>query len=204
MVPTALDEIWLESSQGEPLRWHLAVGVLFDMLHDGLAPPIPWQLTVHFSSFPEDRLIRLSGLEAVKSQFMSSLKEANFLKFGDGGKVMSLSRQDQDNLWLSISAGEAGLQQFWEVGDKLLGDVTQLKSVAVRVFPSTGATFIQRPLRPLNEDGSHRTLGQALESLGFAAKLPKIHGIVVPLETTLFDVQATLQHCDNWIYVCLT
>jgi autophagy-related protein 5 len=80
VVPTALDEIWLEGSRGEPLRWHLAVGVLFDMLNEGLSPPIPWQVTVHFSSFPEDRLMRLSGLEAVKGQFMSALKEANFLK----------------------------------------------------------------------------------------------------------------------------
>ncbi len=117
---------------------------------------------------------------------------------------MSLSRQDQDNLWLSISSGEAGMQQFWEVGDKLLGDAAQLKSLAFRVFPGPNSTFLQRPLRPVNEDGTPRTLGQALEALGFATKLPKIHGITVPLESTLMDVQATLQHCDNWVYVCLT
>jgi autophagy-related protein 5 len=74
VVPTALDEIWLEGSHGEPLRWHFAVGVLFDMLNEGVSPPIPWQVTVHFSSFPEDRLMRLSGLEAVKGQFMSCVK----------------------------------------------------------------------------------------------------------------------------------
>jgi autophagy-related protein 5 len=112
VVPTAMDEIWLESSAGVPLRWHLAVGVLFDLHSDSLMPPIPWQVTVHFSSFPEDRLIRLTGVEALKNLFMSALKEANFLKYGDGGKVMSLSRSDQDSLWLSIGQMESGLQQL--------------------------------------------------------------------------------------------
>jgi hypothetical protein len=86
VVPTAVDEIWLDCN-GTPLRWHFAVGVLFDLHNDSLLPPIPWQITVHFSSFPEDRLIRLTGVEALKTIFMSSLKAANFLKFGDGGKV---------------------------------------------------------------------------------------------------------------------
>jgi hypothetical protein len=117
---------------------------------------------------------------------------------------MNLSQKDQDNLWLSISAGEAGMQLFWEGGDKLQGDASQLKSLAFRVFPSPNSMFLQRPLSPLNDDGTPRTLGQALEALGFATKLPKIHGITVPLESTLLDVQATLQHCDNWVYVCLT
>lgn len=80
---------------------------------------------------------------------------------------MSLSRADQDNLWLSIGQAEAGM--FWEVGDKLLSD--PLKSVAFRFFSTGSEAFVQRQLPPVNEDGSPKTLGQALEILGFRTKL---------------------------------
>ena len=203
VVPTALDEIWLESAAGEPLRWHLAVGVLFDLCSGGA---VPWQVTVHFSSFPEDRLVRLSGLEAVKQQFMSNLKEANFLKHGDGSKVMSLSRSDQDSLWLSIGlASDAAPQQFWEAADKLLpSEPSQLRSLAFRVFCGGQAAPKQLPLRPLNEDGSPRTLGQALAAFGCAAAAaPRVQGIVVPLEASCYDLQLTMQHCDGWVYVAV-
>jgi|JI10StandDraft_1071094.scaffolds.fasta_scaffold1191592_1 hypothetical protein len=92
---------------------------------------------------------------------------------------MSLSRVDQDNLWLSIGQTEAG--QFWEVGDKLLNE--PLKSVAFRFFSTGSESFVQRQIRPVNEDGSAKTLGQALDELGYKTKLPKIQGILVPLET---------------------
>ncbi len=65
------------------------------------------------------------------------------------------------------------------MGEKLLsGD--SLKSVAFRFFSAGEGTFAQRQLPPLNEDGSLKTLGQALEVLGFRTKL-------VSLEFFFFD-----------------
>jgi autophagy-related protein 5 len=47
----AQEDLWLEASS-EPLRWHLPVGTLFDMLTSSDVSSMPWQITVHFLSFP--------------------------------------------------------------------------------------------------------------------------------------------------------
>lgn len=198
VAPSALDEIWLDFN-GTPLKWHLPVGVLFDLC--GSSVPLPWQVTVHFTGFPEDKLLRMPGLEALKTTFMSILKEANCLKYGDGAKVMSLSRQDQDNLWLGITAGEGGFQQFWDSNEKLLGDCSTLKSCALRVLSAQKGQMVQLPVKPLQQDGSQTSLGQALAQFGFPANAQAlIQGIVVPPEASVFGLMGTLACCDGFVY----
>lgn len=166
---------------------------------------MPWQVTVHFVSFPEDRLLRLPPgvLEGLKSHFMSTLKEANFLKHGDGNKVMSLSKQDQDELWTSIGSGAAGFERFFEVNDKLLPEPKLLKSVALRVVRKRGA-LIQLPLKPLREDGSLVTLGEALLQCGVeSGRKVRIQGVVPPLDAPVFELQQCMSHPDNFLYATL-
>lgn len=203
VAPAALDEMWLEHETLGPLKWHLPVGVLYDLCGAG---PTPWVVTVNFTAFPEDRIMRLSGLETLKTMFMSSLKEANYLKHGDGSLVMNLSRKDQDNLWLSIINGDAGYAAFWTASEKLMTPPEQLKSCAVRVFwPDGEAMFAQMVVKPKQADGSKTTLAQVMQMFGAASKglAPIIQGVPVPLEATMWDLQTTVTHGDGWIYIVL-
>ena len=61
---TADAEIWLDF-EGSPIKWHIPVGALYDQFcslnNDNNEDPslssystmLPWNLTVHFSKFPE-------------------------------------------------------------------------------------------------------------------------------------------------------
>ena len=71
-VPT--DQIWLDSN-GEALKWHYPVGVLFD-LHAN-TESLPWNVTFHFHNFPSDKLFRCNTDEAIRSVFFNSLKEVS-------------------------------------------------------------------------------------------------------------------------------
>lgn len=166
---------------------------------------VPWNVTVHVSSFPEEDLLRLSGLEAVKSGFMSTLKEANYLKHGDGTKVMGLSRVDQDNLWHTIGSDATGFDKFWEVNNQLLGDTDTLKSVALRIVQRGGGAIMQLPVKPTKEDGTLTTLADALALHRVAeGKKILIQGVDVPRDASLYEIQSTLANCDGWIYVSIS
>lgn len=55
--------IWFEA-KGVPLKWHLPVGVIWDMLCGGDVEDavLPWQITVHFQGFPHEEVRLTMGL----------------------------------------------------------------------------------------------------------------------------------------------
>lgn len=119
-------EAWLSFDEA-PLKWHYPVGLLYD-LYSGAEPvnldrsglesasasrptveipssavPIPWHLTIHYSDFPSDQLIQLNvDGRAMLDTFINSVKEADFIRNGTARTVMSLSKDDSDNLWLAV------------------------------------------------------------------------------------------------------
>ena len=197
VAPAALDEIWLEDKA--PLKWHVPVGVLFDQRPRGT---LPWDIVVHFTGFPESRLMRFSGIQEVKSSFMMALKEANYLKHGDGQLVMSLSRQDQDNLWLTIMQGEPAFSTFWSASEKLL--TNSPKSCALRVYQPGSDRYSQLPVPYLQASGSKTTLREAIQlHRGDADLQAVVQGVEVPLEAPVVDLQAAMAHGDGWLYVVL-
>lgn len=73
-------EMWFETKNGDKIKWHLPIGVNFDM-YEGLTDGnFVWHLTVHFSFFPEQVLLRCPSVDCVKAHFMSTIKEADSLK----------------------------------------------------------------------------------------------------------------------------
>ena len=73
-------EIWFETENGDTIKWHLPVGVSYDMYQGVNRSNGVWHLTVHFSFFPEQVLLRCPSLDCVKAHFMSTIKEADSLK----------------------------------------------------------------------------------------------------------------------------
>lgn len=101
--------------EGVPLKWHYPIGLLFD-LYAGADPvtksttdsqegesPLPWRLTVHFSDWPSEDLVRLDPDGMVMNDaFINSVKEADFLRNGTAKGIMSLSKEDSAGLWKSV------------------------------------------------------------------------------------------------------
>lgn len=68
---------------------------------------LPWRLTVHFSDWPDQDLVRLDkdGL-VMHDAFINSVKEADFLRNGTAKGIMSLSKEDSSGLWKAVEHGE--------------------------------------------------------------------------------------------------
>lgn len=105
--------------EGVPLKWHYPVGMLFDLYAgadpatrtstqgDGSTQPsLPWRLTVHFSDWPDEDLVRLDADGMVMNDaFINSVKEADFLRNGTAKGIMSLSKEDSSGLWKAVEEG---------------------------------------------------------------------------------------------------
>lgn len=50
--------MWLEYD-GQPVRWHLPIGALFD-LYMNSEVQLPWNITVHFGKFPATKIFRFN------------------------------------------------------------------------------------------------------------------------------------------------
>ena len=104
------------------MKWHYPVGLLFD-LYAGIDPATknsagnedsheedasyPWRLTVHFSDWPVEDLVRLDpGGLVMNDAFINSVKEADFLRNGTAKGIMSLSKEDSSGLWKAVENGE--------------------------------------------------------------------------------------------------
>ena len=113
-----------------PLKWHLPIGLLYDLYagadpaskgdrdayasedatesptNDSAGGSLPWRLTVHFSDWPNEELVRLDANGMVMNDaFINSVKEADFLRNGTAKKIMSLSKEDSSGLWKAVEDG---------------------------------------------------------------------------------------------------
>jgi hypothetical protein len=71
------------------------------------ASPCPWRLTVHFSDWPDEDLVRLDEKGMVMNDaFINSVKEADFLRNGTAKGIMSLSKEDSSGLWKAVENGK--------------------------------------------------------------------------------------------------
>jgi autophagy-related protein 5 len=73
------------------------------LAEEGANAPLPWRLTVHFTDWPDEELIRVDADGMVlHDAFINSVKEADFLRNGNAKGIMSLSKDDSSGLWKSI------------------------------------------------------------------------------------------------------
>lgn len=120
----AAHDAWL-SFEDVPLKWHYPLGLLYDLFSgadpldlepSGLSEDvtasdlplkrpttIPWRLVIHYSDFPGEQLIQLDAEgRAMQDAFINAVKEADFVRNGTARSIMSMSKVDSDNLWLSV------------------------------------------------------------------------------------------------------
>ena len=167
-------QMWFESN-GVPLRWQLPIGVLFDLLvgtdSRSAAITLPWQITIHFTSFPSGTLLQATLKEA-ESVLLNALKESCYLRCGSAEPAMSLSPTQQQTLARSLaSSDDASYSDAYRpvaeaitaaIGARL--NAQPVRAVPIRVLTSA-ISWRQQPFTPLRDDGSPTTLHDALTSL---------------------------------------
>ena len=92
------NQIWY-SIHSEPLKWHLPIGLLYDLYGQ---ESVPFQIQIHFNEYPMDALLRYESKSSLQDNYMNTLKESDYLRYGSAKKVMGLSKKDQLSLWSSI------------------------------------------------------------------------------------------------------
>ena len=135
----AYPECWFEDAEsGTPLRWHLFVGVLYDlmkgraMMNSSSGPTqsfLPWRIKVHFASYPKDDLLPLddgslqpatdytndkedgtfSRIAALIGRlYRNSLKQALFLQYGSSKVAMSITKSSHEKIWEAVLQSNYG------------------------------------------------------------------------------------------------
>ena len=195
------NEVWFDH-QSVPLNWQLPAGVLFD-LHGGDSTAYPWEITIHFLSFPSATLLRSEGDKALEFHFFHSLKQGMYLEHGSSATAMSMQADEQQRLWLAMCADDAA---SFAATDKRLRR-TRPSAVPVRLVVD-GAPVAQPFLRmesPADEGGSI-TVGDVLRKhlslpTGAFGVRAVCHGVDVPANAPLAEVWAALAHPDHFLYV---
>lgn len=213
-------EIWFDYN-GAPLRWHLPLGVLCDMLV-GSEVPIPLDMTVHFRGFPSKDLLPFSGIGDLKGAVMSAWRQSVYLQHSSATPWSRLPMQQQQKLWDTIKA--ANMEGCSEVQEQLLcPSLAKCKSLAVRIHvcgvePALTHDALLHPAPPLTTADSqpvtmHAFLRQVLPPL-----FPKAEGEVVPeelvegvevlshslrlpLETPMYWLALHASHLDNFLHL---
>jgi len=159
------DDYWL-SWRGEPLRFDVPIGVLYDTLvrkeFNGDSNNLPFKIFLHYRNFPTQTLQK--GM--MKHIFQQSLKESSLMRVGKASIV-----QDRLDLVRSMlnAIKEGKYDDFWrcneEIGEQSL---EQLKFFPVRIVINKNyhpfmlqndkdtlksqMCLIQRPIKAKNKD----------------------------------------------------
>ncbi|XP_014780325.1 autophagy protein 5 [Octopus bimaculoides] len=198
-------EFWLEF-EGQPLKWHYPVGVLFDLY--GSEENLPWKLTVHFQNFPKDELLHCPNKDAVEAHFMSMVKEADALKHRSQ-VINGMQKKDHKQLWLGLLNDK--FDQFWSVNRKLMeSGEEKFKYIPYKIYLSDGS-FSQQLFKPIDENGTVHLLSDLMQQAlpdfnGDETKLKPqvfIQGIEVPWETPILWLCEHLSYPDNFLHICV-
>ncbi|XP_066147269.1 autophagy protein 5 [Euwallacea fornicatus] len=195
-------ELWLEYN-GQPLKWHFPIGVLFDSQVDTENDALPWVITVHFDKFPETKIYRFTNKETVEAYFMACIKEADVLKHR-GQIATNMQKKDHNQLWLGLQNDK--FDQFWAVNRKLMevqGENDHFKYIPFRCHIEDG--YKQKLIKPVAEDGKCQTLHDLLRDL-FPERnsfTVKTHGLIPPLDTPLQWMSEHLSYPDNFLHLCV-
>ncbi|ESO88917.1 hypothetical protein LOTGIDRAFT_203132 [Lottia gigantea] len=206
--PDKHGEMWLEY-EGQPLKWHYPVGVLFDLFANSNS--LPWNITVHFQAFPEEELLHCPAKEAIESHFMSVVKEADGLKHR-GQLVNNMQKKDHKQLWTGLQNDK--FEQFWSVNKKLMessGD-DSFKYIPYRIYQND-RPYIQKLFKPVSDDGEVQTLRDLLKTFDndelcfnpdiSSEKILLIQGIQPPLETPILWLSEHFSYPDNFLHICI-
>lgn len=200
-------EVWYEYA-GKPLHWNFPTGVLFD-LHCDISKDVPWNVTVHFQNYPKDVIINCLSDEAIRTNYFSSLKEADFLKHS-GDVISYMSKDEQQKLWHGLKTDN--FQLFWGTNKKFMEGhkgSSLFQSIPIKVYAEN--KVLQRRIDCDTDNSEELTLKTALQLIDAEQfsddKLIEMkvisQGISPPLHSSLHWLSVNLSYPDNFLHVCV-
>lgn len=195
--------VWFDYN-GTPLKLHYPIGILYDLMTDDESQP--WCLTIHFSKFPEDVLVKFDSKDLLESYFMSCLKEADVLKHR-GQVISSMQKKEHNQLWIGLVNDK--FDQFWAVNRRLMepsGDTDSFRHIPIR-FYYDDTNYTQKLISPLTENGTKKTLKDLLAEVSTSTKKAvgvRTHGINIHEETLLQWLSEHLSYPDNFLHLVIS
>lgn len=187
---------------------HWPIGVLFDMY--GHNASLPWNVTVHFQSYPDDYVLHCQDREVVESHVINALKEADCVRNGTAKRTLALLKKDLKQLWEGLRLGR--FDQYWAVNRRLIAhdDPRTIKHIPFRLY-APREPVVTEPFAPFAEDGRMRTLGELLgearPDLFPAGGKPRarvlVHGVCPALETPVIWLSDNCAHPDNFLHIVI-
>ncbi len=205
-----------------PLKWHLPVGLLYDIYVLSYASespsPLPFKLTLHFHNGSGLNLISADPV-VLHDAFINSVKEADFLRTGTAKPIMSLSAADSKALWSSVQSHDLGT--YKRIYNSLLPQT--FRNIPVRIYLPSGPhgekasiKVVQAHIPPTISSTSSvgrvsatpQTLGTALRglipSLFPSSRTPVLartvlHGAMVPLGSHVEELARNATYADGWL-----
>ena len=126
---------------GVPLKWHLPVGLLYDMyvmsVRDSTSAQgttsttLSFKLTLHFSQNANVNTINPDPV-TMHDSFINSVKEADFLRSGTAKPIMTLPAADSKALWSSTQENDLGI--FATIHQTLLPASGQMRNIPLRLY----------------------------------------------------------------------
>ncbi|XP_070581357.1 autophagy protein 5-like [Ptychodera flava] len=199
-------EVWFDF-EGQPLKWHTPIGVLFDLYASKSA--LPWNITVHFQNFPEDELISCKTKEVIESHFMSCVKEADCLKHR-GQVINGMQKKDHKQLWMGLQNDK--FDQFWAINRRLMEHTADepFKYIPFQIHQIDGPAQ-QCLFKPVTDDGDPLTLKDLMRQVkpdvitesGEMTCIIRIQGVDPPLDTPIQWLSEHFSHPDNFLHISL-
>ncbi|KAJ5071677.1 autophagy protein [Anaeramoeba ignava] len=157
--------LWLDFNK-IPLKWYQPTGVLYDTITGEMGKKfLPWELTAHFTSFPDNILFKISQAE-MEQLFFHSFKESCFLLCGSTAYIDKFNPLFQSEL--IKNAFLINQKEYISSLSQLGFDYKNEKSLATRLIYQ--GKLRQLPISPQN-DGEETLLYQALEKYGIFKKI---------------------------------
>jgi len=194
--------LWIEY-EDKPVPWQYPIGVVHDAMR-GLAAPPPWRLTVRFSNFPDQHVVRFRSDEEVMSFFKNAVKESSFLTFGSTVPLRMMEGSDWKLYWKAVSNSNfEKFCSFHELQRKTAKSA--VKFFPLRIILSNPDGAIHRVIQRKIEFKSDITIRTCMESI-LADFLTKdvifvAHGINLLPDMSLDFLFRHLLHSDGFLYL---
>lgn len=208
-------DMWFEY-QGQPLKWHYPIGLLFDMMCQH-RQELPWSLTLHVRKFPPaTKLIPQPTDKLMQDMFMAILKEADFTRHGSTKRVMDLSKRDQMQLLDGL------VTNSFEKFSAILSVITSasgVKAIPMRFYmvsddedSGTWQFYVtQAPVSPTKKDSSApNTLADAFRTCYEIAESQSTfintcvcvsHGVDIPWDTPVSWLADNMIYADCFLHI---
>jgi autophagy-related protein 5 len=161
---------------GVPLKWHLPLGLLYDMYVMSVKDPssdrapLPFKLTLHFQRDSTTERINLINPDPVTmhDSFINSVKEADFLRSGTAKPIMTLAELESKALWISTQQND--LTTYSKIHQTLLPANGQMRYIPLRIYlPSSSEEdpnsaqmrVLQSHVTPSASSSGHSGIAQA-------------------------------------------